>query len=206
MLHRNPVSMVRRLRLGLLSSLLLAWCSLAAGQATGPAPQPLPGTKPLTMTGDIASELVAGVDRFLLRQIERIDGQARAALEARLLARPRPTTPRSSPTASGWRTSWACAIARVPFDGLAARRHQSDRARPAGLGRRRYNVFAVRWPAFGDVTGEGLLLEPGDRLGVADVIVIPDADQTPEQLVGLVPGRAAPSRRSRGGWPRAAAA
>ena len=31
---------------------------------------PLPGTKPLTMSGDIASELVAGVDRFLLKQIE----------------------------------------------------------------------------------------------------------------------------------------
>ena len=30
----------------------------------------LPGTKPLTMTGDIASELVAGVDRFLLKQID----------------------------------------------------------------------------------------------------------------------------------------
>ena len=30
----------------------------------------MPGTKPLTMTGDIASELVAGADRFLLKQIE----------------------------------------------------------------------------------------------------------------------------------------
>ena len=39
---------------------------------------PLPGTKPLTMTGDIASELVAGVDRFLLKQIDESRGQARA--------------------------------------------------------------------------------------------------------------------------------
>src|SRR5262250_1804287 len=31
----------------------------------------LPGTKPLEMKGDIASELVAGVDRFLLKQIEK---------------------------------------------------------------------------------------------------------------------------------------
>ncbi len=30
---------------------------------------PLPGTKPLTMTGDIASQLVEGVDRFLLAEI-----------------------------------------------------------------------------------------------------------------------------------------
>ena len=38
-----------------------------AAQEPGP---PLPGTKPLAMTGDIASELVAGADRFLLRQID----------------------------------------------------------------------------------------------------------------------------------------
>ena len=32
---------------------------------------PLPGTKPLTMEGDIASQLVAGVDKFLLREIDK---------------------------------------------------------------------------------------------------------------------------------------
>jgi hypothetical protein len=31
--------------------------------------QQLPGTKPLTLEGDIASHLVDGVDRFLLRQL-----------------------------------------------------------------------------------------------------------------------------------------
>ena len=42
-----------------------AWA--LAAEESGP---PLPGTKPLTMSGDIASELVAGVDRFLLKQID----------------------------------------------------------------------------------------------------------------------------------------
>jgi dienelactone hydrolase len=60
-----------------------------------------------------------------------------------------------------------------------------------------YNVFAVRWPAFGDVTGEGLLLEPGDRLGIADVIVVPDADTLPEQLAGLAPGLPPESQTAR---------
>ena len=60
-----------------------------------------------------------------------------------------------------------------------------------------YNVCAIRWPAFGDVTGEGLLLEPGDGLGIANVVVIPDADQLPEQFVGLVPGVAAESQVAR---------
>ena len=52
-----------------LSILIATICplTLAASDQVGP---PLPGTKPLTMTGDIASELVAGVDRFLLKQID----------------------------------------------------------------------------------------------------------------------------------------
>src|SRR5207244_3903455 len=45
-----------------------------------------------------------------------------------------------------------------------------------------------RWPAFGNVHGEGLLLVPTGKKPVADVVAIPDADQTPEQLVGLSPG------------------
>src|SRR5262249_15239669 len=36
--------------------------------------------------------------------------------------------------------------------------------------------------------GEGLLLVPTKQKKVADVVAIPDADQTPEQLAGLVEG------------------
>src|SRR5262245_32310959 len=41
----------------------------ARGQEKPAEPIPLPGTTPLTMKGDIASELVAGVDKFLLNEI-----------------------------------------------------------------------------------------------------------------------------------------
>ncbi|MGO9924320.1 MAG: hypothetical protein ACLQIB_57735, partial [Isosphaeraceae bacterium] len=56
-------------RLAFLFGLLfsISDASRAPAQQSGP---PLPGTKPLTMSGDIASDLVAGVDRFLLRQID----------------------------------------------------------------------------------------------------------------------------------------
>ena len=38
----------------------------------------LPGTKPLKMQGDIAAQLVAGVDKFLLRKInESVAGRAK---------------------------------------------------------------------------------------------------------------------------------
>jgi hypothetical protein len=60
----------------------------------------------------------------------------------------------------------------------------------------RFRVYTVRWPVFGDVHGEGLLLEPtGERR--ARVVALPDADQTPEMLVGLAPGPAPESQFAR---------
>src|SRR5262249_34267493 len=50
-----------------------------------------------------------------------------------------------------------------------------------------YKVYAVRWPVLEGVDGEGLLLEPRGP-AVACVVAIPDADWTPEALVGLAPG------------------
>ena len=52
-----------------------------------------------------------------------------------------------------------------------------------------FSVHAIRWPAFADVVGEGLKATPNNvsREPIPNVIVIPDADQTPEQLLGLMP-------------------
>ncbi len=51
----------------------------------------------------------------------------------------------------------------------------------------KYKVYQVKWPALNRVNGEGILLQPKTK-PVANIIAIPDADQTPEQLVGLSPG------------------
>src|SRR5204863_200521 len=68
---------------------------------------------------------------------------------------------------------------RVPFD---APELIATTSQPALVGKGAgFEAFAVRWPAFGDVHGEGLLLVPTGKK-VADVVAIPDADQTPEQL------------------------
>ena len=50
-----------------------------------------------------------------------------------------------------------------------------------------YTVRAVRWPVLPGVNGEGLLLEPRGK-PVANVVAIPEADWTPEMLVGLKEG------------------
>lgn len=51
----------------------------------------------------------------------------------------------------------------------------------------KYRVYQVRWPVLNGVNGEGLLLEPKTK-SAGSVVAIPDADQTPEQLAGLVNG------------------
>ena len=51
-----------------------------------------------------------------------------------------------------------------------------------------YEAHSVRWPAFADVQGEGLLLTPLDREPVANVVAVPDANVLPEQLTGLIDG------------------
>src|SRR5437016_13932677 len=50
--------------LRLASVFLLASCCRAQ-------PQPLPGAAALTIEGDIASQMVDGIDRFLMKQIEK---------------------------------------------------------------------------------------------------------------------------------------
>jgi dienelactone hydrolase len=65
-----------------------------------------------------------------------------------------------------------------------------------------YRVHQVRWKVLrtpgtgGGVWGEGLLVEPpGDATGYA--VVVPDADQTPEQVMGLAEGIEPESRTAR---------
>lgn len=60
----------------------------------------------------------------------------------------------------------------------------------------KYRVYQVRWPVLERVYGEGLLVQPKTK-PAASVIALPDADQTPEQLLGLAPGIAPASQFAR---------
>ncbi len=137
-------------------------------------PAPLAGTQPLTLQGDIPSQLVDGVDKFLLRKTEE-SKTTRAAFwkDADAIAKNRA------------RLAYILGVTdpRVPF---AAPELVGTVDRPALVGKgENFEIYNVRWPAFGDVDGEGLLLVPTGRAPVANVVAIPDADQTPEQLAGL---------------------
>ena len=143
--------------------------------------EPLTGTKLLTMTGDITSELVAGVDRFLLNETD-------ASVTGRDTHWKRNTTTPEAYTGSV--TSNRQKLAHIV--GLRDKRFPFHAPELVATTERNalvaqgpnYRVYAIRWPAFGDVDGEGLLLEPNAEPR-ACVVAIPDADVTPEALVGM---------------------
>jgi dienelactone hydrolase len=170
----------------LLLSLLAVLFFSAVGQPAAPPakPQSLPGTKPLTMTGDIASQLIAGVDKFLLREIDGAQKRRDACWKPDFSSREK-----YAQSLEPMRKRLAHILGvrdprKPPRMELVA---TTDQPALVGCGEN-YKILAVRWPAFGDVAGEGLLLTPNKGKPVADVIAIPDADVTPEQLVGLMAG------------------
>jgi dienelactone hydrolase len=146
------------------------------------------------MQGDIASNIVAGADRFLLRKLdEAAAGRAqfwhRDFSSAQAYEQSLTTNRERLAHILGARDP---RVAHVEMEIMATTTQRGPVARGQG-----YEVFAVRWPAFGDVYGEGLLLSPTGRAPVANVVAIPDADQTPEQLAGLTEGIAPESQFAR---------
>jgi dienelactone hydrolase len=173
------------------SRTLLTACFVLLILVSGPStqdtasPSVLPGTEALTLEGDIASQLVEGVDRFLLRKIDE-SAAARARYWKRDLSSPEAYERSVEPNRKRLAHILGVRDARVPFDGLE---YISTTTRSSLVDRGDgFEVHAVRWPAFGGVHGEGLLLEPVGRKPVGQVIAIPDADVTPEQIAGLVKG------------------
>src|SRR5206468_9702572 len=72
-----------------------------------------------------------------------------------------------------------------------------DDAHPALIAETsRYQVYQVRWPVLEGLFGHGLLVQPR-RPPVASALVLPDADQTPEQLIGLTTDGKAESQPGR---------
>jgi dienelactone hydrolase len=145
------------------------------------------------MKGDIAAQLVEGVDKFLLRETDK-SVERRARHWKRDFSSPEAYNKSIEPNRKRLAHILGIRDPRVPFD---APELVATTSQPALVGKgENFEIFAVRWPAFGDVHGEGLLLVPNGKK-VADVVAIPDADQLPEQIVGLVEGVPAQSQFAR---------
>ncbi len=188
---KNPV------RLPVILVLLLA-ASASAGEVLA-----LPGTQAFTPDGDMASLMVDGIDRFLLRELDK-SVERRAAHWHRDFSSAEAYNKSIEPNRLRLAHILGVRDARVPFDApeLLATTDQ-----PALVGKAAgYEIFAIRWPVLLDpqpdrrivsIHGEGLLLVPTGREPVADVVAIPHCDQTPEQIAGLTPGVAAESQYAR---------
>ncbi len=152
--------------------------------------QQLPDTKPLTMEGDLAAQMVEGIDRFLMAQTNA-SLQSRPALWNRDLSSPDAYEKSIAPHRASLAKILGVVDVREKFDSpeLVATVDQPALVARAG----NVEIFAVRWPVFGPIHGEGLMLVPRGTVR-ADAIAVPDADQTPEQIVGLTPGVDAESR------------
>lgn len=144
--------------------------------------QILPGTQPLTLEGDIASQLVDGIDRFLLKEL----AQSETGRE-RYWKRDFSSGDAYNVSVATNRTRLARVLglrdSRPKYDApeLVATLNQSEVIAKS----QDYNVLAIRWPALQGVSGEGLLCAPHQDKGKVQIIVIPDPTQTPEEVAGL---------------------
>jgi cephalosporin-C deacetylase-like acetyl esterase len=146
--------------------------------------EPLPSTKPLDDKDDLAAKMVAGIDAYLTREL------AAAPEKRKQFWKPDYTTPTAyvksvEPNRQRLKKLLGMVDDRKKFDDIE---YVGGPKTPSLVAEtEQYKIFAIRWPVFDGVDGEGLLLEPKGKV-LAQVVAIPDADWTPEMLVGLAPG------------------
>lgn len=114
----------------------------------------LPGTTPLTRPGDLALQMVEGIDQYLARRTTTAQ----------------PTAP---PDRLRFRHIIGLADKRLPKIDLVKRAQLAQTAQ--------YEIHHVRWEVFENVDADGLLIEPKSK-PTCHAIALPDADQTPEQI------------------------
>ena len=153
----------------------------------------LPATKPLDWEeADLSARLMDGAHRFVERKIAESVAK-RASLWTRDFSSPEAYTRSVEANRARFQTIIGAVDPRLP----AGMERYGDDANPALVAETaRYRVEQVRWPVLDGLWGAGLLVRPKSA-PVACAIVVPDAGQTPEQLLGLAPGIPAASQVAR---------
>jgi dienelactone hydrolase len=153
----------------------------------------LPGTQPLETTNDLSREMVAGIDKFLVRETAASAGR-RSNYWRRDFSSPAAYEKSVHENRERFRTIIGAVDKRLPVKDLL---FVSTSSQPSLIAETDlYLVHTVRWPVFAGVHGEGLLVQP-KRAATARAVAVPDADQSPEMLLGLAPGIPATSQYAR---------
>ncbi|MCP4174282.1 MAG: hypothetical protein GY758_26320 [Fuerstiella sp.] len=172
---------------------LFVSCFLLTPAATSPAQQP-EGTLSLTGDVDLASEMVDGIDRFLLQKI--VDSRSgRAAFWNRDVSSAAAYNKSIEPNRQRLMNILGGRDTRMSFESPEIT-STVDRQGVVATGQG-FRALAIRWPVLADpaptaknlpsIYGEGLLLVPNGP-AIGNVVAIPDADQSPEQICGFVEG------------------
>ena len=169
------------------SSCLLALLLLLQCSANTEAQQVTFSSRPLASDQDLASEMVGGLDRFLLRKLEdskaareqhwsQLGDDAEALASARIqLTQMLGMTEKRMPVKLTYEHSWL---------------HGSDEGPLADI-----SMQLFTWPVLSDpvpgreslcsLRGEGLILRKENTTPLGTAIAIPDTGVSPEDLVGL---------------------
>lgn len=164
------------MRLVLITSALFSLPLIAAAQ-------PLPGTKPLETKDDLARVMVDGIHRYLDK------ATVQAAKERAKYWKPDFSSVEAfdksvASNRERFRKMIGVVDERVP---VVMTKIATVEQASLVADTKHYKVFAVKWTVLAGMNGEGLLLEPNEKAKGA-AVAIPDADWTPEQLVGVAPG------------------
>lgn len=144
----------------------------------------LPGTAPLTSNADFAKEMVEGIHRYLDRAIAEAPAH-RSAFWNRDMTSAEAYDRSVAKNRELLKKIIGAVDKRIPFQSPTLEGTVETNSLVAST--KRYKIYAVSWPVLEGVTAIGLLLEPVGS-PIARVIAIPDADWSPEMLVGLAPG------------------
>lgn len=145
--------------------------------------QVLHGTEALTFDGDLAAQMVEVLDGYVSRAIAgSIEG--RIGLWNRDYSSHNAYTESVEPNRARLRKRIGCLDSRLPIEELSYSATTKTAARLTED--ESYTVSRVRWQVFDEVEGEGLLLEPKHNVPItAQIVALPDADWTPEMIVGV---------------------
>jgi dienelactone hydrolase len=147
--------------------------------------EPLPDTKPLTREGDLAAQMVEGIDKYLMRELAASVKERQRYWKIDRLIKEKDYLEAMRPKRERLAKILGVVDERVKFSDIEY--VGGPRTPHVVADCPTFRVLAVRWPVLPGVVGEGLLLEPKGEVK-ACLIAIPDADMTPEMLVGLAPG------------------
>src|SRR5690242_19484547 len=186
----------------------LFMCNIAIAQESPYANMPdiFPGTKKLTWEGDLSVKMLDGAHQFIEKKIDNSINQ-RARYWKRDLSNKYAYERSVEPNRQRFMKYIGVVDKDIPlvsydvgfpekYPAPSMQKFADNNDEVLIAETQKYRVYQVRWPIFNRVFGEGLLLEP-KTASQGTIIAVPDADQQPEQLVGLLEGVPATSQFAR---------